>query len=186
MKFLQILSLRQMLTLPYVVLVLVLAAAIGGLSYSAGRVAVDTLSNQLLSEMVYRIAQAAERHVFGASAVLETAFPAGVAAPEDINDDLDNLRTRFWLATSVHRDPTITPTTAIVAGAFSDSGAFGKRRRVAPANRRRRPADDLSLFRDCWRTDRSRSRNAHLRAPRTPVVQVRREIDGTYLDLGVH
>jgi diguanylate cyclase (GGDEF)-like protein len=104
MKFLQILSLRQMLTMPYVVLVLLLAAAIGGLSYSAGRVAVDTLSNQLLSEMVYRIAQAAERHVFGASAVLETAFPTGVAAPANINDDLDNLRTRFWLATSVHRD----------------------------------------------------------------------------------
>jgi hypothetical protein len=105
MKFLQILSLRQMLTMPYVVLVLLLAAAIGGLSYSAGRVAVDTLSNQLLSEMVYRIAQAAERHVFGASAVLETAFPTGVAAPANINDDLDDLRTRFWLATSVHRDP---------------------------------------------------------------------------------
>jgi len=94
-----------MLTVPYVVLVLFLAAAIGGLSYSAGRVAVDTLSNQLLSEMVYRIAQAAERHVFGASAVLETAFPSGVAAPEHIGADLDNLRTRFWLATSVHRDP---------------------------------------------------------------------------------
>lgn len=105
MKFLQILSLRQMLTMPYVVLVLLLAAAIGGLSYSAGRVAVDTLSNQLLSEMVYRIAQAAERHVFGASAVLETAFPTGVAAPANIDDDLDDLRTRFWLATSVHRDP---------------------------------------------------------------------------------
>ncbi len=105
MKFLQILSLRQMLTMPYVVLVLLLAAAIGGLSYSAGRVAVDTLSNQLLSEMVYRIAQAAERHVFGASAVLETAFPTGVAAPANLNDDLEALRTRFWLATSVHRDP---------------------------------------------------------------------------------
>lgn len=105
MKLLQFLSLRQMLTVPYVVLVLFLAAAIGGLSYSAGRVAVDTLSNQLLSEMVYRIAQAAERHVFGASAVLETAFPIGVAAPEHIGADLDNLRTRFWLATSVHRDP---------------------------------------------------------------------------------
>jgi hypothetical protein len=115
-EVLQILSLRQMLTMPYVVLVLLLAAAIGGLSYSAGRVAVDTLSNQLLSEMVYRIAQAAERHVFGASAVLETAFPTGVAAPANINDDLDNLRTRFWLATSVHRDPTTTPTTAIVNG----------------------------------------------------------------------
>ncbi|HCZ16105.1 MAG TPA: sensor domain-containing diguanylate cyclase [Candidatus Accumulibacter sp.] len=105
MRLFQFLSLRQMLTMPYVVLVLLLAAAIGGLSYSAGRVAVDTLSNQLLSEMVYRIAQAAERHVFGAAAVLETAFPGGVAAPPKIEDDLTNLRTRFWLATSVHRDP---------------------------------------------------------------------------------
>ncbi len=105
MKLLHTLSLRQMLTVPYVVLVLLLAAAIGGLSYSAGRVAVDTLSNQLLSEMVYRIAQAVERHVFGAGAVLETAFPGGVPAPADIKDDFDKLRTRFWLATSVHRDP---------------------------------------------------------------------------------
>ena len=98
-------SLRQMLTVPYVVLVLLLAGAIGGLSYSAGRTAVDTLSNQLLSEMVYRIAQAAERHVLGAEAVLETAFPGGVPAPARIEDDFDNLRTRFWLATSVHREP---------------------------------------------------------------------------------
>ena len=105
MKLLQTLSLRQMLTVPYVVLVLLLAAAIGGLSYSAGRVAVDTLSNQLLSEMVHRIAQAVERHVFGAGAVLETAFPGGVPAPADIKDDFVKLRTRFWLATSVHRDP---------------------------------------------------------------------------------
>jgi diguanylate cyclase (GGDEF)-like protein len=105
MKLLQFLSLRQMLTVPYVVLVLLLAATIGGLSYSAGRAAVDALSNQLLSEMVYRIAQAAERHVFGAAAVLETAFPGGIAAPARIDDDFDNLRTRFWLATSVHRDP---------------------------------------------------------------------------------
>ncbi|MCB1868371.1 MAG: diguanylate cyclase [Gammaproteobacteria bacterium] len=105
MKLFKFLSLRQMLTMPYIVLVLLLAAVIGGLSYSAGRVAVDTLSNQLLSEMVFRIAQAAERHVFGASAVLETAFPSGVAAPDTIEDDIANLRTRFWLATSVHRDP---------------------------------------------------------------------------------
>lgn len=74
MKLLQYLSLRQMLTLPYVLLVLLLAATIGALSYAAGRVAVDTLSKRLLSEMVYRIAQAAERHVSGSSAVLETAF----------------------------------------------------------------------------------------------------------------
>jgi hypothetical protein len=94
-----------MLTVPYVLLILLLTTAIGGLSYSAGRVAVDALAEQLLSEMVYRISQAAERHVFGASAVLETAFPGGVAAPLRIEDDFASLRTRFWLATSVHRDP---------------------------------------------------------------------------------
>ncbi len=105
MTLLRLLTLRQMLTVPYVILLLLLAAAIGGLSYSAGHAAVNALSNQLLSEMVYRIAQAAERHVFGSGAVLETAFPSGVAAPARIADDLDRLRTRFWLATSVHRDP---------------------------------------------------------------------------------
>ncbi|HPT50611.1 MAG TPA: diguanylate cyclase [Accumulibacter sp.] len=94
-----------MLTVPYVVLVFLLTAAIGGLTYSAGRVAVDTLSEQLLSEMVYRIAQAVERHVFGAGAVLETAFPKDVPAPARIEDDFASLRTRFWLATSVHRHP---------------------------------------------------------------------------------
>ncbi len=94
-----------MLTVPYVVLVLVLAAAIGALSYHAGQVAVDSLSDRLLSEMVFRTSQAVERHVFGAGAVLETAFPTGVAAPATIEQELDTLRTRFWLATSVHRDP---------------------------------------------------------------------------------
>ena len=105
MKLLARLPLRLMLTLPYIVLVLVLAATIGALSYKAGREAVDSLSDQLLTETVNRIAQAVDRHVAGSAAVLETAFPKGVAAPRSVAEDQAALRTRFWLATSVHRDP---------------------------------------------------------------------------------
>lgn len=98
-------SLRTLLTVPYVLLVLAMALIIGGLSYSTGRGAVDNLSGQLLVETVNRIAQAVDRHVAGSAAVLEAAFPKGVAAPESIEAEMQALRTRFWLATSVHRDP---------------------------------------------------------------------------------
>lgn len=98
------LSLRQLLTWPYVVLVLLLSVVLGSLSYSAGRDAVDNLSDQLLIETVGRISQAVEQHVFGSGAVLEMAFPKGIPAPDRIANDLDALRTRFWLATSVHRE----------------------------------------------------------------------------------
>jgi diguanylate cyclase (GGDEF)-like protein len=100
------LTLRSLLTLPYVGLVLGLAAILGVLSYQSGRSAVDNLSSQLLTEVVNRIGQAVERHISGSAAVLEAAFPRGTAAPADpTGADLDSLRTRFWLATSVHRDP---------------------------------------------------------------------------------
>lgn len=105
LRLLSRLTLRQMLTLPYVALVVALAATIGALSYSAGRDAVDELSNQLLTETVNRIAQAVDRHVAGSAAVLETAFPKGVPAPDRVAEAMPALRTRFWLATSVHRDP---------------------------------------------------------------------------------
>ena len=98
-------SLRQMLILPYVMLVLLAAAIIGLLSYNAGRDAVDTLADHVLNETVNRIAQAVDKHISGSEAVLETAFPSDVPPPASVKDDLDSLRTRFWLATSVHRDP---------------------------------------------------------------------------------
>ncbi len=104
MRWFRSLSLRQLLTVPYVALVVVLAVLIGLLSYRAGRSAVDTMSGQLLSETVGRIAQAVEKHVFGSAAVLEVAFPSGLTAPPRLADEVDTLRTRFWQATSVHRD----------------------------------------------------------------------------------
>lgn len=99
------LSLRSLLTLPYAVLVLGLVLLMALLTWRAGRDTVDNLSGQLLVEAVSRIAASLERHVGGADAVLEAAFPTGVAAPEPLDREVDALRERFWLATSVHRDP---------------------------------------------------------------------------------
>ncbi|MFN3303337.1 MAG: diguanylate cyclase domain-containing protein [Roseateles sp.] len=99
------LSLRQLLTLPYAVLVVALALLLAGLSWRAGREAVDTLSAQLLSEAVQRVAATLERQVGGADSVLEAAFPTGRPAPGDLQAELATLRERFWLATSIHRDP---------------------------------------------------------------------------------
>ncbi len=99
------LSLRLVLTVPYVVLVIGLALAIGVLSYQAGRGAISSLSEHVLVETVGRIAQAIDRHIVGSGAVLESAFPEGMAAPETIESDLYNIRTRFWIATSLHIDP---------------------------------------------------------------------------------
>jgi diguanylate cyclase (GGDEF)-like protein len=98
-------SLRTLLTLPYVLLVLLLATIIGALSYRAGSDAVDTVAGQLLSEMVLRTAQAVDHHVAGSASVLDLAFPDGTHAPSDFVNDIAPLRQRFWHATSVHRDP---------------------------------------------------------------------------------
>ncbi|MEP6970735.1 MAG: hypothetical protein ABJA49_09845 [Betaproteobacteria bacterium] len=99
------LSLRQVLTIPYVVLVIALALTIVALSYSAGSRAVDAVSSHLLMETVGRIGQAVDRHIMGSGAVLEAAFPDGMPTGPTIEPDIQALRTRFWIATSLHTDP---------------------------------------------------------------------------------
>lgn len=98
-------SLRTVLIFPYVTLVILLAIAIGTLSYLAGSKAVLTVSEHLLQETVSRIGQAIDRHVVGSVATLEAAFPNGMLAPDTIEADFDDIRTRFWIATSLHIDP---------------------------------------------------------------------------------
>ncbi|MBB1077228.1 diguanylate cyclase [Rhodoferax sp. 4810] len=105
MRFFSFFTLRQWLTVPFTVLMFGVAVLIGALSYGTGSHAVDTVSKHLLQEMVARIGQAVDRHVVGSAAVLEAAFPNGMAAPDLIDDDLAALRTRFWIATSLHLDP---------------------------------------------------------------------------------
>ena len=105
MRLFSYLSLRQWLTLPYLALVFGVALLIGTLSYRTGSQAVDTVANHLLLETVQRIGQAVDRHVVGSAAVLEAAFPNGMPVSGTIDADLAALRTRFWIATSLHLDP---------------------------------------------------------------------------------
>ena len=99
------LTLRHWLTIPYVALVTGVALLIGALSYSAGSQAVDTVADHLLLETVARIGQAIDRHVVGSGAALEAAFPRGMPAPSSIEAEMGALRSRFWIATSLHLDP---------------------------------------------------------------------------------
>lgn len=98
-------SLKATLIFPYVFLIVLLTITIGLLSYWAGSNTVSRLSERLSLEMVERIGQAVDHHMYGSSAVLEAAFPVGLTASDDISTELDAMRTRFWTATTLHTDP---------------------------------------------------------------------------------
>lgn len=98
-------SLRKLLILPSALLVVAATAITAWLSYGAGRDAVDAVAERLLLETMGRIGQAVERHIVGSRAVLEAAFPDGMAMPESIDSQTTALRRRFWIATSLHTDP---------------------------------------------------------------------------------
>jgi diguanylate cyclase (GGDEF)-like protein len=98
-------SLRKLLILPAALLVVAVTAVIGWLSYTAGRNAVDAVAERLLLETMGRIGQAVERHIVGSRAVLEAAFPDGMAVPDNLEAEQAALRRRFWIATSLHTDP---------------------------------------------------------------------------------
>ena len=84
----------------------------------------DTIASHPLRETVARIRQAVDRHVVGSAAVLEAAFPNGMAAPDSIDTELLALRTRFWIATSLHIDPSSYVYYGIQRGQFFDLWRF--------------------------------------------------------------
>lgn len=100
--FLSMRSLKLRLLLPYAALIVVLTGVIGGMTYMAGARTVTSLSDHMLEEMAARMRQSIEHHVSGSAAVLEAAFPAGMAAPPDIRSDWKVLRNRLWAATTLH------------------------------------------------------------------------------------
>src|SRR5699024_6383373 len=50
-------------------------------------------------------AQAVNFHISGSASVLEAAFPEGSTVNDDISIDITDLRTRFWIATSMYTNP---------------------------------------------------------------------------------
>ncbi len=181
------LSLRRVLTIPYVVLIIALALTIVGLSYSAGSRAVDAVSSHLLMETVGRIGQAVDRHIMGSGAVLEAAFPDGMPASPSIDADLQALRTRFWIATSLHTDPNnyvyYGNRQGQGIGLFRLSSAEGELRIKLKAPDKR----TFYRFTGINGALRFHEEEAKLFDPRVrPLVQGRGNTHRPDLDLGVH
>lgn len=99
------LSLRQVLTVPYVVLTLAVAGIIGGFSYFAGSQAVSAVSEELLRDMVSRISQAVDRHLVGSRVAIDAVFPDDLKAPVSMEAEGESLRNRMWIAASLNPDP---------------------------------------------------------------------------------
>jgi diguanylate cyclase (GGDEF)-like protein len=99
------LSLAQVLIVPYVLLVIILAITIVALSYKEGLRTIDSMASSLTIETAKRIDLTVERHIMGSAAVLEASFPDGMSVGSDISKEIDSLRNRFWIATSLHTDP---------------------------------------------------------------------------------
>ncbi|MBV2182712.1 MAG: diguanylate cyclase [Castellaniella sp.] len=98
-------SLRISLVLPYVLLVSMVAMALGTTYYWAARNNIGLFSDQYMRETASHMAQAVHFHVRGSGSVLEAAFPEGIVTHPDIAQDLNELRTRFWVATSMSTNP---------------------------------------------------------------------------------
>lgn len=96
-------SLRQQLVLPFVLLVFLVSAGIGWVSYRAGGEAVDDLTRRVLVDMVNRISNATERHLAGALTALQSVAPDPRTVPriQPFSDDLTQLERRFWAASGL-------------------------------------------------------------------------------------
>lgn len=99
------LSLLQLLTVPFLVLVLLLCATIGALSYRAARAAVDETALLWLQATVRQLGEELQRQSEQADAVLDVAQPPGMPVPPQwLNDSPEAVRDRLWAALSAHRD----------------------------------------------------------------------------------
>ena len=102
-------SLRAALIVPFVGVVVLVAAAISLLSYQTGLKAVDELSEQLLLDVSNRVTQATTRHLGASSMVLSAIAPDSGSAPGkalsliDLTPDtLADFERRLWIASGLY------------------------------------------------------------------------------------
>jgi len=99
-------SLQQQLLLPFVLLVVLISAAIVTMSYRAGSLAVDDMARKFLLASSDRIGKASEQHMTDAMAVLESVSPDPAMVPDmqlSFND-YGLLERRFWIASGLFPD----------------------------------------------------------------------------------
>lgn len=96
-------SLRRQLVLPYVLLVVFVSAAIGWVSYRAGEDAVQSLTEQVVRDLLNRVGNASEQQLAHALFALNVARPDTFAPPDGraLSVDPGRLEERLWMATGV-------------------------------------------------------------------------------------
>ena len=94
-------SLRQVLTIPFVLLILLLAFTIAGISFRAGYNAVETMAERLLLDISARISQAVTSPLTRSRVMLEAAAPEAVMTPQLSPMAEPALIARLWAATSI-------------------------------------------------------------------------------------
>ena len=100
-------SLRSALLVPFIGVVVLVAASISALSYHAGLKAADQLSEQLLLDISNRVAQATTRHLAASSVVLTAVaptFPQGALdqPPASLAPvTMLGFEQRMWIATNL-------------------------------------------------------------------------------------
>ena len=104
-------SLRAALLVPFVGVVVLLAAAISLLSYQTGLKAVDDLSEQLLLDVSNRVTQATTRHLGASSMVLSAIAPNtgsttgnALALLDLAPDTLADFERRLWIASGLYAE----------------------------------------------------------------------------------
>lgn len=103
-------SLRAALLLPFIVVVVLVAASISLLSYITGLKAVDQLSEQLLLDVANRVTQATTRHLEGSAVALNAVAPTLTkrTSPALLSTSspvaLQSMEQRLWIATHLYQE----------------------------------------------------------------------------------
>lgn len=105
MFFRNLRSLKASLILPYVLLTIGVSLALSLTYYWSTERNVREYSDQYIREVATRISQAVHFHIHGSGAVLEAAFPSTTRSPANLADELEDMRKRFWVATSMYSNP---------------------------------------------------------------------------------
>ncbi|HUG57220.1 MAG TPA: diguanylate cyclase [Candidimonas sp.] len=105
MFFRNLRSLKASLILPYVLLTIGVSLALSLTYYWSTERNVREYSDQYIREVATRISQAVHFHIHGSRAVLEAAFPSTTRSPANLADELEDIRKRFWVATSMYSNP---------------------------------------------------------------------------------
>lgn len=94
-------SLKVSLILPYVLLVIIVSLALSSTYYWSAKRNIGEFSQRYTREVASRTSQSISFRLKNSDAVLASAFPENVSNNMDISVHFRELRTRFWVATSI-------------------------------------------------------------------------------------